>query len=251
MYDRVPLLIQARLNSTRLPGKVLLPIVNIPLISILLNRLDSSLSPLFVLTSDSDKDISLINFLFSHHSSGVYAGSESNVAMRYLSFLRDHGFDSCIRITADNPFTSITLIRQTLFLASYFRLPYFSFNKTTLPEGLKAEFFTTDYLEEQFNAYNADPYFCEHVTPYMPQNLELPCVGPVLPTKPSPFLLTKSFTIDTVEDINSVREFADQLTTSQFEMISSGAIDILDFLSFDDSFYRCLQGRKDIKDCQN
>ena len=93
-------IIQARLNSTRLPGKIMYKINNIPVIEILYKRLKKSKKLDDVIIATNKKSIDLINFL-REKKINYFLGSDKNVLSRYYEAALKYNADTIVRITAD------------------------------------------------------------------------------------------------------------------------------------------------------
>lgn len=101
---RVTAIIQARMGATRLPGKVLLPVLGRPLLAYLVERLGRcrSLTEIVLATTDQDRDDPVAEFA---RSSGVrlFRGSEADVLDRYYQAAAQVRAEQVMRITADCP----------------------------------------------------------------------------------------------------------------------------------------------------
>jgi spore coat polysaccharide biosynthesis protein SpsF len=113
MYKDVLILIQARMGSTRLPGKVLLPFGSSTVIGYLLDRLVNakfSRKQICVATSVDKNNVELINYL-DNNCYNYFAGSESNVLSRYQLASKNFNKNIIVRLTADNPFINTSLVK--------------------------------------------------------------------------------------------------------------------------------------------
>jgi len=111
MKKKNAFVIQARMGSKRLPGKVLLPITKYTLIEFLINRIRNFNLNLNIIVATSDKSID--DIIVSHCKKiGVscFAGSEENVLKRYQDVAVLYNIDNIIRLTADNPYPSKEII---------------------------------------------------------------------------------------------------------------------------------------------
>ena len=101
---KVIAIIQARMGSKRLPGKVMKKINGIPLIEYLLLRLSraKTLDSIIVATSDQAENLPLVNFLETK-GYNVTSGSEMNVLERYFTAAKNSEANAIVRITADCP----------------------------------------------------------------------------------------------------------------------------------------------------
>ena len=98
-------IIQARMGSTRLPGKALLPINNIPIIEWILIRVSLSikLDEVVFAIPDTSLDNPLHDFL-SKKKVNVFRGSEDDVLTRFYEAAKVFNGENNIRICGDNPF---------------------------------------------------------------------------------------------------------------------------------------------------
>jgi len=113
----IGIIIQARTGSTRLPGKILLPVhkKSTTFLDLLLLRLTTELPDIPVVvatTTNSDDDI-----IVKHaEAAGVKAfrGSEKDVLERYTTCANEHGFKVVIRVCGDNPYLDIDLLKDLI-----------------------------------------------------------------------------------------------------------------------------------------
>lgn len=105
---------QARLNSTRLPKKILLPIQNEPLVLFLLKRIKARIDlPIIVATSTSSGDDELCQLL---QENGIvyYRGAEQDVLERFIGAAEKADFTDIIRICSDNPFLDLDYLEKLI-----------------------------------------------------------------------------------------------------------------------------------------
>ena len=165
---KVVAIVQARMGSTRLPKKVMLPICGQPMISFLLNRLSQArlIDQILVATTDHSRDQELVNYV-CQLGYMCYQGSEQDVLDRYYQAAKNVCADVVIRITGDCPLVDPELV--DLVITKFFaeNVDYASNNlPATYPDGLDVEVFSFKALEESwYNAQNAVEL--EHVTPYL------------------------------------------------------------------------------------
>jgi glutamate-1-semialdehyde 2,1-aminomutase len=161
-------LIQARMGSSRLPGKVMREIAGRPMIDWVLFRASraQSVDRIVLATTDSAMD----DLLASHVSAlgfDVTRGSETDVLGRYYAAAAALGASVVVRITADCPFIDPTVVDDVVTLRESEGAHYASnTDPATFPDGLDVEVFTFDALARA--ADEADTHHDrEHVTPYM------------------------------------------------------------------------------------
>ena len=115
--------IQARMSSQRLPGKVLMPLAGKPLVQYLLESLEHSaqLGGVVVATSDQPSDAALAHFC-REQEVACYRGSLDDVTARLLGAAEWHSFEAIVRVCADSPLLDWRLVDQAveLFFARHF-----------------------------------------------------------------------------------------------------------------------------------
>jgi len=173
---RPVVIIQARMGSSRLPGKVLMPILDKPMLWHIVDRLRSraELADIVVATSTEAGDLAIVEFCRKWEIS-CFAGSESDVLDRFYQAALKFGGDPIFRITGDCPLVDPHLIGRLFKLYQTRDYDHVGIacgagaiflEEGRFPDGLDAECFSFAALEETWK--NADPSSDrEHVTPYM------------------------------------------------------------------------------------
>ncbi|HUS96970.1 MAG TPA: glycosyltransferase family protein, partial [Hyphomicrobiaceae bacterium] len=159
-------IIQARMTSTRLPGKVLAEFAGQPMLSYMLDRVRraQSLDGILIATTLNHTDDPVVDLC---HEVGVavFRGSEADVLGRYAAAAADAQADTIVRLTADCPLIDPHLIDQAV---STFREGGFDYLSNSIqlsyPDGLDVEVFTRSALARA-NAEANLPFHREHVTP--------------------------------------------------------------------------------------
>lgn len=108
------IIIQARMGSKRLPGKMLLKLNDKPLLLFLIDRLlkEHSKESIIVATSNEIADDE-INFICNHNDINCFRGSEKNVYSRFREISKlNRDTENFIRLTGDNPLINLNLIRD-------------------------------------------------------------------------------------------------------------------------------------------
>lgn len=161
-------IVQARMGSTRLPGKVMKPIGGIPMIELLLSRLSRAreVDMIVVATSVDERNQPLVE----HVRKLGYAceqGSENDVLDRFVQAARAHQADVLVRITGDCPLVDPDLVDEVIRRFKDSDAEYFSnINPPTYPDGLDIEVCSFKALE-QASQETSKPFDREHVTPYL------------------------------------------------------------------------------------
>lgn len=166
---RIIALVQARMGSSRLPGKVMRPIQGIPMIELLLRRLSKAtlVNKIVLATSIDPANRPLADYVRELGYS-VFEGSEDDVLDRFSQAAIQHEADVVIRITADCPLIDPELVDQ--LIREFVRRGNLDYMGNALPptypDGLDAEIFTIQALK--YAAENAvKPIEREHVTGFI------------------------------------------------------------------------------------
>ncbi len=193
-------ILQARMGSTRLPGKVLAPIGRWSVLEHCVRRLRASGYPVVVATTTAEADDAIVR-ASSQLGADVFRGDDTDVLSRYCAAARAFGVTQVVRATADNPFVDGDGVRRTLqFLA---RVDADHVVECGLPVGAAVEAVTLDALERAA-ALITDPYDREHVTSFVRRDARFKALRAVVTgTIRRPGL---RLTVDTPEDLAFVRQ---------------------------------------------
>ncbi len=172
---RVVAVVQARMGSTRLPGKVLMPLAGEPVIQHVLRRAAAidGVNEVVLATSTLAKDDPLAEFVHRAGLAKVVRGDEQNVASRYATAAIETQADALVRVTGDcpvlDPAVSSEVVRT--FVEANGALDYVSnvFGRRTYPRGLDTEVFSADAIAAVM-AEGSLPGHFEHVTQYIWRN---------------------------------------------------------------------------------
>jgi glutamate-1-semialdehyde 2,1-aminomutase len=165
---KIVALVQARMGSTRLPGKVLRTIVGKPMIGLLLARLSQSneLDEIVVAASEEKKNdelqsvVELLGFKCTR-------GDERDVLNRFYESAKFIGADVVVRITGDCPLVDPDLVDKCIQGYKSSKVDYFSnIDPATYPDGLDIEVMSFESIK-QANYEANSAYDREHVTPYI------------------------------------------------------------------------------------
>lgn len=197
------IIVQARMTSTRLPGKVLLPVAGRPMLAWLLDRLELVRSDVrvAVATTAGASDDAIADLCVAM-GTPVVRGSEHDVLDRYHRAAAELEADPIIRITSDCPLIDPATSRDVLDLWERERPDYASNTLVrTFPRGLDTEVVTRSTLEAAWSEATAS-FEREHVTPYVyrrPERFRLANLSNVADES------ARRWTVDTPEDLEFVR----------------------------------------------
>ncbi|MBM3374986.1 MAG: spore coat protein [Betaproteobacteria bacterium] len=221
-------IIQARMSSSRLPGKVLMPIGDRPMLQLIFERLRLSkcLSDVIVATSLDVAD-DAIEELCSSHGIGVARGSRTDVLARFMDALELTKATAIVRVTADCPLIDYRLIDMALNIFSFESLDYLSMGSDSgYPRGINAEVIARSALE--ISAKEAiEPYEREHVTPFIytrPQRFSLK----VLVSPESLMRADYRVTVDEQLDIDMIRLLVSGIGIDPLDISLADVVKFLD-----------------------
>lgn len=159
-------ILQARMSSTRLPGKVMMPLAGAAMIQLQIERIAASvrIADLVVATSDQPSDDTLAAFLKSQNVK-IFRGSLDNVQSRFPGAAEAYGpAEHIVRLIADCPFADASVIDSTIEACLHAKADY-AYNTPptcSFPKGLDVEIFTIEALKAA--AVAPTPLALEHVT---------------------------------------------------------------------------------------
>jgi spore coat polysaccharide biosynthesis protein SpsF len=207
MSKKTVAIIQARMGSTRLPGKVLKPILNKPLLWHLINRLQrcSTIDQIVVATTTDESDSKIIEFC-KENAINYFSGSENDVLDRYYQAAKSFNADSIVRITADCPVIDPQIVDEVIheYIVKKHDVCGLS---GEFPDGLDVTVFSFKTLEDTWR--NAKlPSEREHVCPYMSKHPEKFKLGEYVKFDN---LGHYRWTVDEVQDLQFIREVFSRL----------------------------------------
>lgn len=225
---KIVAIIEARYNSTRLPGKVLMPIMGQSMLARIVQRLKlaRTIDDVIVATTDSPSDDAVFEAM-KYIGTNTFRGSESDVLDRVVRAAESAQADIIVEITGDCPLVDPGLVDKVVgdflvgaadFVSNI--LPH------TTPRGTDVRVFRAKDLAE-INRTSKDPadhehvslHFWEHLDRYICRNVEMD-----LPEVVSEIRLT----VDTAEDLELVRAIYSGLYDRN---PAFSLVDVLDFLN--------------------
>lgn len=221
---KTTIIVQARMGSDRLPGKVMRQIDGVPMIGILLERIKNSGFKVVVATSKDENNDELSEYLDAL-GVDVFRGSEENVLERFYETAKLYKTDVVIRLTGDNPLIDGRLIRQILNDLSEIPDRYYISTglSKTFPIGMSFEAFPFCLLEEAYLNAKSEAEK-EHVTPYMHQNMPGDIEVKVVENSEDKSYMR--LTVDTKEDFELIKTLVEKFDCHEKTM--DEIIDVLD-----------------------
>jgi len=197
------------MGSTRLPGKVLLPLGDKPILVRVVERLRfvNELADVVVATGDS-ADNDPIRMLCDAEGITCFSGSDHDVLDRYYQAARQYGGDPVLRVSADCPLVDPAIVRRALELyeSRHDDIVYLGFDKS-FPEGLDVEVFAFEALEKAWleATLRSDR---EHVTPFIWRQ---PALFPQDALRNGTTVSTEHWSVDRAPDYEMVSAIYDAL----------------------------------------
>lgn len=197
-------IIQARMGSTRLPGKVLQDLNGNTMLSRVISRLRGtpSIDQVIVATTNLAKDDSIVDEC-QKHAASYWRGDEYDVLDRYFQSAKAAQADIIVRVTSDCPLIDPQVTDKTI-RAFLEETPDYAANTLTrtYPRGLDTEVFSMRTLSRTWQQAKK-AYEREHVTPYI---IEHPAEFRLLSIEADNDYSGHRWTVDTPEDLAFVRE---------------------------------------------
>src|SRR3989338_842526 len=199
-------IVQARMGSTRLPGKVLMKISGRPVLTHIIERLKRAklLKQIIIATTDQPIDRLIVKIL-KRMPVKIFRGSQDDVLDRYYQAAKIYKLGTIVRITADCPLIDPQIIDQLLryYLKNKARFDYLGLPKN-YPEGIDTEVFTFSALRKAWQEAKL-PSEREHVTPYLYKHPEIFRLGRMPPGLKGNFSQIH-LSVDEDSDLKLVRE---------------------------------------------
>jgi spore coat polysaccharide biosynthesis protein SpsF len=202
---KIVIISQARMASTRLPGKVMRKVLGKPLLQHQIERLRSVpvASNVVIATSENELDDVIVN-LCNRLGCTVCRGSEDDVLGRYYHAAKSQNADVVVRVTSDCPLIDPLVVEQVskFYLRHVNEYDFVSNTvKRTYPRGMDTEVFSMRVLEEAFREARLE-YEREHVTPFIYTRPERYRIGNVTYHTDAS---QHRWTVDTFEDFELLR----------------------------------------------
>jgi spore coat polysaccharide biosynthesis protein SpsF len=197
---RVVATIEARMTSTRLPGKVLMPSLGRPMLELMIERVRKvpSLDQIVVCTTTNATDDPVVA-LCDKLGVGHWRGSEEDVLQRVLDGAKEHEADTIVELTGDCPLIDPVLTESVIAAYRDSGVDYCANQlQRCYPIGMDTQVFSTAILDD-VNQRTRDADDHEHVSLYIYRHPELYSLLHV-PAPPEHHFPTLRLTLDTPED---------------------------------------------------
>jgi spore coat polysaccharide biosynthesis protein SpsF len=227
---KISAIVQARMGSTRLPGKVMKLLCGKTVLAHVLARVKacSLVDEIIVATTLSQVD-SAIAVEADNCQVLCFRGSETDVLERYYLAAKEFHADIIVRVTSDCPLFDPQVLKKMLtvfrtMLEAGQKIDYLSNTiKRTYPRGLDAEIFTFEALESTYKTAKK-PYEREHVTPFIQQHPDWFALHSYVGERD---LSAYRWTLDTEEDWCLIFEIYRSLYTNERLFSTDEVIELL------------------------
>lgn len=219
-------IIQARLGSSRLPGKALKEIVGKPMLLLQIERMQMSkyIERVVIATADTPENHPIIDFA-EKYDVGCYAGSEDDLTDRIYQTAKQYGGDVIVRIGADCPLNDPFVIDKVI---EHFQKGDYDYVSNTVnptyPDGLDLQVVPLKTFERLWNELK-DPFWREWASSYIQKHPDLFRIGSV---EHDENLSHMRWTVDYEEDFFLVKRIFEELYSTDKAF---GVNDIVGFLS--------------------
>lgn len=234
-------IVQARLGSTRLPNKMILPFFNKQsVLELVLKKMKLNFPNIQIIVATSlSAENDVLEQVAKINGCDVYRGSEANVLQRFIDAAVHFKHNNIIRVCADNPFLdSNEMDRLIKFSQENVDYDYISFKVHNQPSikshfGFWSEYVKLDVLQSIISKID-DNFYHEHVTNYIYENqtdynVKLLDVNPVLNG-----IEDIRMTLDTLDDFNLLSEIYSKLNSKYGDLF--GVDEIIEFMDLEHNY---------------
>jgi spore coat polysaccharide biosynthesis protein SpsF len=224
---RIAATIEARMTSTRLPGKVLMPSQGRPMLDLMIERVRRvpSLDSIIVCTTTNATDDPIVA-LCDQLGVGHWRGSEEDVLQRVLDGAKAHGIDTIVELTGDCPLIDPVLVENVISAYRDSDADYCANQlQRCYPIGMDTQVFSTDILDDvNRRTRAADDH--EHVSLYIYRHPELYRLLHV-PAPPEQHFPAMRLTLDTPEDYRLIDGIFSRLYPAKPDFSLPDILDLL------------------------
>jgi spore coat polysaccharide biosynthesis protein SpsF len=210
--NKVIAIVQAHMDSTRLPGKVMKEICGKPMLLLMLERLShSKLLNHIIVATTTNKNDDIIYETAKKNGYGVFRGSEFDCLDRHYQVAKKFNVDFICKITSDCPIIDPEVIDQVIDKFQNGSYDYVSnVHPATFPNGLDVEIFRFSALEQAWKE-STDPTEREHTTTYIWSNPSKFRLGNVVMHNGKNLFQSERWTVDYQEDFEFIKAIYENL----------------------------------------
>ncbi|MEL6390967.1 MAG: glycosyltransferase family protein [Bacteroidota bacterium] len=222
-------IIQARLGSSRLPGKVIKPILDEPLLYRMIERVSHShiAGTIVLATTSKDKD-DLIAKMGMAYGWNVYRGDEEDLLDRHYQAAKMHDADIVLKIPSDCPLIDPQIIDRCIQSFLDHPCDYLSnLHPATYPDGNDVEIMSMSVLKEAWIKADRD-YEREHTTPFFWERPGQFHIRNITWELGKDYSMSHRWTIDYEEDYHFIRRVYEELYESNPAFTIHDILDLLE-----------------------
>ena len=211
---KIVTIIQARMGSSRLPGKVILPLAGKPLLLRMYERVASSkYAGEIVIAITEDESDNELAVLCQKNNLNFFRGSSVDLLDRHYKTAKKYDAEAIVKIPSDCPLIDSDIIDKVIlyYINNSDKFDFVSnLHPPSYPDGNDVEIMSIKTLEYAW--INAKKEFeREHTTPYIWENSDKFRIGNVLWETGLDYSMTHRFTIDYKEDYEFIKRVYDEL----------------------------------------
>ncbi|HEY2581719.1 MAG TPA: glycosyltransferase family protein [Mucilaginibacter sp.] len=214
MAENAVIVVQARMSSSRLPGKVMMPILDKSLLFRMIERLQMTThKTVVVIATSEDKTDDVIAQEALQINVPCYRGSLNNLLDRHYQAAKQYNADIVLKIPSDCPLIDPRIIDSTLdfYFDDPARYDYVSnLHPATFPDGNDVEIMTMDCIKKTWKEATR-PLELEHTTPYIWENPKKFKIGNVAWETGKDYSMSHRFTIDYEADYRFIKRVYEEL----------------------------------------
>lgn len=225
---KVVTIVQARMSSSRLPGKVMKPILEKPILERQLERMKhSKLCGQIVVATSTNENDNIIEDYCRQNNIEIFRGEENDVLDRHYQCALKYEADVVAKIPSDCPLIDSRVMDKVF---DYYFSNHFDFvsnlHPASYPDGNDVEIFTISALEKATKEASKK-LEREHTTPYFWENPHLFKIGNVTWEKGIDYSMSHRFTLDYIEDFMFIQKVFEELYPKNSNFSLDNILDLL------------------------
>lgn len=202
------------MGSSRLPGKVLLPLVGKPLLLRMYERVESSkCAGEIVIAITEDQSDNELAMLCQKNKLNLFRGSSVDLLDRHYKTAKKYNAEAVVKIPSDCPLIDSDIIDKVIlyYINNSDKFDFVSnLHPPSYPDGNDVEIMNFEALERTWTNAKKD-FEREHTTPYIWENTDKFRIGNVLWETGFDYSMTHRFTIDYKEDYEFIKRVYEEL----------------------------------------
>lgn len=208
------IVIQARKGSTRLPGKITMPLAGKPLLVRMVERIAAAKTSKTIVVATTTEGIDdEVEDICKEHNFNCFRGHPTDLLDRHYKTGLEYGADIVVKIPSDVPLIDPKIIDRVLqfYLSNQDKFDFVSnLHPATFPDGNDVEVIPMPVLESAYKEAKT-PMEREHTTPFIWENPQRFRIGNVEWESGKDYSMSHRFTIDYTEDYEFIKRVYDEL----------------------------------------